>query len=96
VPEQQAKEIAVAYVRSNIKFRSSTSFGRITDDIGSSLSRLVAQATGHVTLIASFITPGALERLVAEAEPSVPLSVFTRWHLDEIVAGRDCSPASGD
>jgi hypothetical protein len=75
---------------------SSTSGGRITDDIGSSLSRLAAQATGHVTLIAPFITQGALERLVAEADPSIPLSVFTRWCLDEIVAGRDCSPASGD
>jgi hypothetical protein len=66
---------------------NNTSVGLITDDIGSSLSRLVTQATGHVTLIAPFITQGALERLVAGADPSIPLSVFTRWHLDEIVAG---------
>jgi hypothetical protein len=66
---------------------SNTSVGLITDNIGSSLGRLVAQATGHVTLIAPFITQGALERLVAEADPSIPLSVFTRWRLDEIVAG---------
>lgn len=66
---------------------SNTSVELITNDIGSSLSRLVAQARGHVTLIAPFITQGALERLVAEADPSIPLSVFTRWRLDEIVAG---------
>jgi len=66
---------------------SNTSFGLITDNIGSSLSRLVAQATNRVTLIAPFITQGALERLVAEADSSIPLSVFNRWHLDEIVAG---------
>ncbi|MCS7050863.1 MAG: phospholipase D family protein, partial [Thermomicrobium sp.] len=66
---------------------SNTSVGLITNDIGSSLSRLVARATGHVTLIAPFITHGALERLVAEADPSILLSVFTRWQLEEIVAG---------
>jgi hypothetical protein len=66
---------------------NNTTVGLITDDIGSSLSRRVAQATGHVTLIAPFITQGALERLVAETDPSIPLSVFTRWRLDEIAAG---------
>jgi hypothetical protein len=66
---------------------SNTSIGLITDDIGSSLSRLVAQAADHVTLIAPFITQGALERLVARVDPSIPLSVFTRWRLDEILAG---------
>lgn len=66
---------------------SNTSVGLITNEIGFSLSRLVAQATNHITLIAPFITQGALERLIAEADPSIPLSVFTRWRLDEIVAG---------
>mgnify|MGYP000586759141 CR=1 FL=1 len=66
---------------------SNTSVALITDDIGSSLSRLVARARGHVTLIAPFITQGALERLVAKVDPSIPLSVFTRWRLDEIMAG---------
>ncbi len=57
---------------------SNTSVGLITDDIGSSLSRLVAQATGHVTLIAPFITQGALERLVAEVDPFSPVGGLTR------------------
>lgn len=66
---------------------NNTTVRLITDDIGSALSQMVAQATDRVTLIAPFITQGALERLVAETDPSIPLSVFTRWHLGEIVAG---------
>lgn len=47
---------------------SNTSVGLITHDIGSSLSRLVARATGHITLIAPFFTNGSdLDRLAEEA-----------------------------
>jgi hypothetical protein len=59
----------------------------LTDNIGRSLSLLLAQAKDRLTLVAPFITQGALERLVADVDPSVPLSIFTRWRLDEIVAG---------
>jgi phosphatidylserine/phosphatidylglycerophosphate/cardiolipin synthase-like enzyme len=66
---------------------SNTSVRLITEDIGSALSRLVARATGHLTVIAPFITQSALDRLLTEADPSLPLSVFTRWQLAEVVAG---------
>jgi len=37
--------------------------------------------------VAPFIKQGALERLVTDVDPSIPLHVFTRWRLDDIVAG---------
>src|ERR1700720_1376764 len=66
---------------------SETIVGLMIDEIGSSLGRLMAKARDRVTLVAPFITQGALERLVSDVDPSVPLSIFTRWRLDEIVAG---------
>lgn len=47
----------------------------------------LAAAGDEVVLIAPFIKASALERLLAAIPPGVPLRVFTRWRVDEVVAG---------
>jgi hypothetical protein len=59
----------------------------LTDKIGHSLGECARQAHHRLTIAAPFIKRNALERLIAEVAPSVALTVFTRWRVDEIVAG---------
>ena len=48
----------------------------------------MAQCAEHeVTLIAPFVKIGALQRIVAEIQENVRLSLYTRWRPDEIAIG---------
>ena len=59
----------------------------LTEKIGLALGDCARQARHRLTLAAPFIKRKALERLLADIAPSVTLTVFTRWRLDEISAG---------
>jgi hypothetical protein len=59
----------------------------LTEKIGLSLGECARQARHRLTLAAPFIKRKALERLIADIAPSVTLTVFTRWRVDEISAG---------
>jgi hypothetical protein len=59
----------------------------ITEKIGLSLGEFVRKARHRLSLAAPFIKRNALQRLLAEVEPSVALTVYTRWSVDEISAG---------
>jgi hypothetical protein len=59
----------------------------LTEKIGLHLGECVKQARHRLTLVAPFIKRKALEHLLAGVAPSVTLTVFTRWSVDEIAAG---------
>ncbi len=62
-------------------------FSFLPDTIGLSLIRLMACAQERLTVVAPFVKQEPLERLLAGLPPALPLTVFTRWRLDEIVSG---------
>ncbi len=59
----------------------------LTDKIGLSLREYAKKARHRLSLAAPFIKRKTLEYLLADVEPSVALTVFTRWSVDEISAG---------
>lgn len=59
----------------------------LTEKIGRSLGECVRQARHRLTLAAPFMKRKTLERLITDVAPSVTLTVFTRWKVDEIIAG---------
>jgi hypothetical protein len=59
----------------------------LTEKIGLSLGECVRKARHRLSLAAPFIKRKTLECLLADMEPSVALTVFTRWSVDEISAG---------
>jgi len=59
----------------------------LTEKIGFSLSECAKKARHRLSLAAPFIKRKTLESLLVDVEPSVALTVFTRWSVDEISAG---------
>lgn len=59
----------------------------LIETIGAVLADHVQQARQRLTLAAPFVKRKALERLLAGLNPTVALTLFTRWSVDEVVAG---------
>lgn len=59
----------------------------LTENIGLSLGECARKARHRLSLAAPFMKRKTLEFLLADVEPSVALTVFTRWNVDEISAG---------
>ncbi len=59
----------------------------VTENIGHSLGGIARQARFRLTIVAPFIQRNALEQLISGVAPSVALTIFTRWKVEEIIAG---------
>ena len=59
----------------------------LAQEIGLSLAGYARAAQHRIVIACPFIKRKALERLIADVAPSVNVTVFTRWAVDEIRSG---------
>jgi hypothetical protein len=58
-----------------------------TDLIGQELRKAVCGARSYVTIVSPYITKAALDQLLEGVDPSVAISIVTRWKIRDVALG---------
>ena len=58
-----------------------------TDSIGQELVETASRATSHLIIVSPYIIKAAFDRLLASVDPSIEISVVTRWKIHDVAIG---------
>ncbi len=59
----------------------------VTESIGEAIIEAASKASWQVAIVSPFITKVALDKLLAPIDPSVRISIVTRWRVRDVAAG---------
>ena len=62
-------------------------FLSMTNNLGEKITRLLSGAHEQIVIISAFVRGDALSRILSDANSKVPVTVFARWRLADLVCG---------
>ena len=59
----------------------------MTNNLGEKITRLLSGARERIVVVSAFVRGDALSRILSDANSDVPVTVFARWRLADLVCG---------